>query len=45
MTRIGNRPAHFLAKHTFSIVDFSTWIEETHCFLQQAFIQDVISVS
>ena len=45
MRRIGNRPAHLLAKHTFGIVDFSTWIEKTLCFLQQALIQDVIFVS
>ena len=40
--RQGNRPAHLFAKHAFSIVDFSVWIEETHYFLEQAFLHDVI---
>ena len=39
----GNRLAHLLAKHVKSIVDFSTWLEESHCFLEQALSNDVLS--
>ena len=37
----GNRPAHLLAKYTLGIDDFSIWLEEDPCFLNQALIQDV----
>ena len=43
--RQGNSPAHLLAKHAKSIADFSTWIEENRCFIEQALIQDVIAFS
>ena len=39
--RQGNRPAHLLAKHAFGIEDFSVWIEETPCFIEQALLHDV----
>ncbi|XP_075633540.1 uncharacterized protein LOC142606004 [Castanea sativa] len=38
----GNRPAHLLAKHSLSINDFSVWIEESPCFLEQALLNDVL---
>ncbi|XP_075663169.1 uncharacterized protein LOC142632690 [Castanea sativa] len=43
--RQGNSPAHLLAKHAKSIVDFSKWIEENPCFIEQALIHDVIAFS
>ena len=43
--RQGNSPAHLLPKHAKSIADFSTWIEENPCFIEQALIQDVIAFS
>ena len=39
--RQGNRPAHLLAKHAYGIDDFSVWIEETPCFIEQALLHDV----
>ena len=30
--RQGNRPAHILAKHAISIVDFMVWMEENSWF-------------
>ena len=33
--RQGNRYAHLLAKQTLGLVDFSTWIEECHYFLEK----------
>ena len=42
----GNRPAHLLAKQALGLADFSAWIEECPCFLEQALVQDVfISLS
>lgn len=38
----GNRPAHLLAKHALCTNDFSVWIEEIPCFLEQALLQDVL---
>ena len=38
----GNKPAHLLAKHVINIVDFSIWMEENSCFLEQALYQDVM---
>ena len=38
-----NRPTHLLAKHVKGIVDFSTWLKENHCFLEQALLYDVLS--
>ena len=38
--RQGNRYAHLLAKKSLGLVDFSAWIEECHCFLEQTLIQD-----
>lgn len=32
----GNRPAHLLARHALGIVNFSVWVEEVLCFLEQA---------
>ena len=40
--RQGNRPAHILAKHAISIVDFKVWMEENPCFLEQALHHDVM---
>ena len=39
--RQGNRPAHILAKHAISIVDFKVWMEENPYFLEQALHRDV----
>ena len=39
--KLGNRPAHLLAKHTLGTTDFSTWIEENPCFTEQTFLYDV----
>ena len=39
--RQGNRPAHLLAKHALSIVDYIAWMEETPCFLVKALNHDV----
>ena len=39
--RNGNRPAHILAKHAISIVDFKVWMEENPYFLEQALHRDV----
>ena len=33
-----NRIAHLLGKHTFGIVDFSSWIEETRYFFERVLI-------
>ena len=43
--RNGNRPAHLLAKHVLGITDLSVWVEEIHCFLEQALNQDVVVIS
>ena len=43
--RQGNKPAHLLAKHVKGIVDFSTWLEENPCFLEQTLLHDVISIA
>ena len=43
--RQGNRLAHLLAKHAQSISDFSSWIEENPCFIEQALIHNVIAFS
>ena len=43
--RQGNKPAHLLAKHARGIVDFTAWIQENPCFLEQALIHDVIDSS
>lgn len=43
--RQGNNPAHILAKQASSIADFTVWIEENPCFIEQALIQDVISLT
>ena len=40
--RQGNCLAHLLAKHALGIDDFSIWIEEVPCFLQQALLKDVL---
>ena len=39
--RQGNRPTHLLTKQALGLADFSSWIEECHCFLEQALIHDV----
>ena len=39
--RLGNRPVHPLAKHALGIADFSTWIEEKPCFIEQTLLYDV----
>ena len=43
--RQGNRPAHLLAKYALGTVDFTVWIEENPCFLEQALIHDIMSFS
>ena len=40
-----NKPTHLLAKYAFGIDDFSVWLEEEPCFLNQALIQDVTYTS
>ncbi|KAK9984957.1 hypothetical protein SO802_034482, partial [Lithocarpus litseifolius] len=42
--RSGNLLAYLLAKYALDINDFSAWIEESPCFLQQALLHDVSSV-
>ncbi|XP_075636819.1 uncharacterized protein LOC142609068 [Castanea sativa] len=42
--RQGNIPAHILAKHASSIANFTVWIEQNPCFIEQALIHDVISL-
>lgn len=37
----GNRLTHLLAKYASSIDDFSVWLQEEPCFLNQVLIQDV----
>ena len=36
-----NRPAHLLAKHASSIVDFMAWLEENPYFIEQFLHHDV----
>ena len=43
--RQSNRPAYLLVKYAFGIDDFSVWLEEEPCFLNQALIQDVTYTS
>ena len=43
--RQGKIPAHLLAKHAISIVDFMVWMEENPCFLEQALHHDVMFCS
>lgn len=43
--RQGDRPAHLLAKHALGIVDYLAWIEKNPCFIEQALIHDVSSIS
>ena len=38
----GNRPAHLLARHALGIANFSVWVEEIPCFIEQALAQDVL---
>ena len=40
--RKGNRPAHLLARHALGIANFSVWVEEIPCFIEQALAQDVL---
>ena len=39
--RKGNVSAYLLAKHVLGIEDFSVWIEENPCFLEQTILHDV----
>ena len=39
--RKGNRPAHLLARHALGIANFSVWVEDISCFIEQALAQDV----
>ena len=39
--RVGNKPAHLLAKYAASIVHYIAWIEEVPYFLEQNLIHDV----
>lgn len=38
----GNKPAHLLGRHALGIANFSVWVEEVPCFLEQALAHDVI---
>ena len=40
-----NRLAYLLAKHAIGIADFSVWIEENPCFIEQVLLHDVILAS
>ena len=42
--RLGNKPAHILARQALSLVNNVIWIEETSCCIQQALIQDVFGL-
>lgn len=37
-----NKPAHLLAKHSLGVTNFSIWIEENLCFIEQALNHDVL---
>ena len=39
--RLGNRPAHLLAKRVLDIADFSIRIEENPCLIEQTLLNDV----
>ena len=39
-----NKPAHLLAKYALGIDDFSVWLEESPCFLEQALLNDVLLI-
>ena len=41
--RSGNLPAHLLAKYALGINNYSAWIEESPCFIEQALIQELPS--
>ena len=43
--RQGNVLAHILAKHASGITDYIAWIEEDPCYIAQALIHDVTSIS
>ena len=43
--RVGNKPAHLLAKQALGLDDFSAWIEECSYFLEQILVHDDVSVS
>lgn len=37
-----NKPTHLLAKHSLGVTNFSIWIEENLCFIEQALNHDVL---
>ena len=39
--RIGNKPAHILARQAQNLVNDVIWIEEIPCYIQQALFQDI----
>ena len=39
-----NKPAHLLAKYALGINDFSVWLEESPCFLEQALLNYVLLI-
>ena len=39
--RIGNKPAHMLARQAQNLVNDVIWIEEIPCYIQQALFQDI----
>ena len=43
--RQANKPAHLLTKYALGIDDFFVWLEESHCFLEQALLNDVLLTS
>ena len=42
--RLGNKPAHILARQALSLVNNVIWVEEISCCIQQALIQDVFGL-
>ena len=43
--RQGNKPAHILANYALSLNEYVVWIEETPCCIEQALVQDFVSIS
>ena len=42
--RQANKRAHLLAKYALDIDDFSVWLEESLCFLEQPLLNDVLLI-
>ena len=39
--RQGNRHTHLLTKHTFYIINYYVWVEESLCFIEQTLLHDI----